>query len=73
MAGDEETLTVYSADQGPMLERHLPLAVVWAESVEDVQHIVRSCAAHQVPIVARGGAGTGVSGGERMPPRAASS
>lgn len=46
-----------------MLERHLPLAVVWAESVEDVQHIVRSCAAHQVPIVARGGAGTGVSGG----------
>ena len=62
MAGDEETLTVYSVDQGPMLERHLPLAVVWAESVEDVQHIVRSCAAHQVPIVARG-AGTGVSGG----------
>ena len=60
--GDEETLTVYSIDQGPMLERHLPLAVVWAESVDDVQHIVRTCAAHQVPIVARG-AGTGVSGG----------
>ncbi|WP_260842516.1 FAD-binding oxidoreductase [Paenarthrobacter nicotinovorans] len=62
VARDEETLTVYSVDQGPMVERHLPLAVVWAESVTDVQHVVRSCAAHQVPIVARG-AGTGVSGG----------
>ncbi|UXM93704.1 FAD-binding oxidoreductase [Paenarthrobacter sp. JL.01a] len=62
VARDEETLTVYSIDQGPMVERHLPLAVVWAESVADVQHVVRSCAAHQVPIVARG-AGTGVSGG----------
>ncbi|MFF2843438.1 FAD-binding oxidoreductase [Paenarthrobacter sp. NPDC057981] len=62
VARDEATLTVYSIDQGPMIERHLPLAVVWAESVDDVQHVVRSCAAHQVPIVARG-AGTGVSGG----------
>ncbi|WP_347111126.1 FAD-binding protein [Paenarthrobacter sp. S56] len=62
VAEDEDTLTVYSADQGPMLERHLPLAVVWAESVQDVQGIVRACAAHNVPIVARG-AGTGVSGG----------
>ena len=62
VAEDEETRTVYSADQGPLLERHLPLAVVWAESVEDVQNIVRACAAHKVPIVARG-AGTGVSGG----------
>ncbi|WP_082697936.1 FAD-binding protein [Arthrobacter sp. EpRS71] len=62
IADDEESLTIYSADQGPILDRHLPLAVVWAGSVEDVQHIVRSCAAHQVPIVTRG-AGTGVSGG----------
>ena len=62
LARDEEALTVYSIDQGPTVERHLPLAVVWAESVEDVQHVVRSCAAHHVPIVARG-AGTGVSGG----------
>ncbi|MFI2566807.1 FAD-binding oxidoreductase [Paenarthrobacter sp. NPDC018779] len=59
---DEDTRTIYSADQGPLPERHLPLAVVWAESVEDVQNIVRACAAHQVPIVPRG-AGTGVSGG----------
>ncbi|QOT19138.1 FAD-binding protein [Paenarthrobacter sp. YJN-5] len=62
LAEDEATLTVYSADQGPLLERHLPLAVVWAESVQDVQHIVRTCSAYRVPIVARG-AGTGVSGG----------
>jgi len=62
LAQDDETLSTYSADQGPMLERHLPLTVVWAESVADVQHVVRTCAAHQVPIVARG-AGTGVSGG----------
>ncbi|MFK0010108.1 FAD-binding oxidoreductase [Paenarthrobacter sp. NPDC090520] len=59
---DEDTRTIYSADQGPLLERHVPLAVVWAESVEDVQNIVRACAAHQIPIVPRG-AGTGVSGG----------
>ncbi|WP_426007487.1 FAD-binding oxidoreductase [Paenarthrobacter sp. NyZ202] len=56
------TRTTYSADQGPLPERHLPLAVVWAESVGDVQLIVRTCAAHDVPIVPRG-AGTGVSGG----------
>ena len=62
VAEDKETRTVYSADQGPLFERHLPLAVVWAESVDDVQNIVRACAAHNVPIVARG-AGTGVSGG----------
>ncbi|WP_167264935.1 FAD-binding oxidoreductase [Paenarthrobacter ilicis] len=62
LAGDKETRTIYSADQGPLLERHLPLAVVWAESVGDVQHVVRTCAAYGVPIVSRG-AGTGVSGG----------
>lgn len=62
LALDEATRSDYSIDQGPIVERHLPLAVVWAESVENVQHIVRSCAAYGVPIVARG-AGTGVSGG----------
>jgi glycolate oxidase len=62
LAEDEATRTVYSADQGPLPERHLPLAVVWAESVQDVQHIVRTCAKYGIPIVARG-AGTGVSGG----------
>lgn len=62
VALDEQTRTSHSADRGPVLDVQLPLAVVFAESVEDVQHVVRSCAKHGVPIVARG-AGTGVSGG----------
>ncbi|MBO1267597.1 FAD-binding protein [Arthrobacter sp. PO-11] len=62
LALDEATRSSYSIDQGPIVDRHLPLAVVWAESVENVQHVVRSCAAYGIPIVARG-AGTGVSGG----------
>ncbi|WP_251041871.1 FAD-binding oxidoreductase [Arthrobacter sp. ISL-30] len=59
---DDSVRSAYAVDQAPILDFHLPLAVVWAETVEDVQHVVRSCAAHGVPIVARG-AGTGVSGG----------
>lgn len=62
VAVDEQTRTTYAADLGPVLDLQLPLAVVFAESVEDVQYVVRSCARHGVPIVARG-AGTGVSGG----------
>ncbi|GAA4046917.1 hypothetical protein GCM10023063_37700 [Arthrobacter methylotrophus] len=62
VAVDEPMRTAYATDQGPVLDPQLPLAVVFAESVEDVQHVVLSCAKHKVPIVARG-AGTGVSGG----------
>lgn len=62
LALDEATRTAYAIDQAPVLDFQLPLAVAWAESIGDVQHIVRSCSAHHVPIVARG-AGTGVSGG----------
>ncbi|MEZ2391913.1 FAD-binding oxidoreductase [bacterium RCC_150] len=62
MATDEPTRTTYAVDQGPVLDFQLPLAVVFAESVQDVQHVVRTCAKYMVPIVARG-AGTGVSGG----------
>ncbi|WP_284977446.1 FAD-linked oxidase C-terminal domain-containing protein [Arthrobacter sp. fls2-241-R2A-200] len=67
LSQDRGVLLAYSADQGPLLERHLPVAVVWAESVEDVQHVVRSCARFAVPVVARG-AGTGVSGGAHATP-----
>lgn len=59
---DEHTRADYAADRGPVLDLHLPIAVVFAESVEDVQHVVLSCARHGVPVVARG-AGTGISGG----------
>ena len=59
---DATTLSAYAVDQAPVLDFQLPQAVVFAESVEDVQVTVRACAARGVPVVARG-AGTGVSGG----------
>ncbi len=62
IALDATTLGVYAVDQAPVLDYQLPQAVVHAESIEDVQATVRACAAHGVPLVARG-AGTGVSGG----------
>lgn len=55
-------LRTYAIDQGPVTDYHEPLAVVWAESVADVQAVVRAAAANNVPLVTRG-AGTGVSGG----------
>src|SRR6476661_5897463 len=62
IALDEATLAGYAVDQAPVLDYQLPLAVVRAESVADVQATVRACAARGVALVARG-AGTGVSGG----------
>ncbi|MCA4133759.1 FAD-binding oxidoreductase [Arthrobacter sp. M4] len=59
---DEGIRRRYATDEAPVLDFHLPLVVVWAESVVDVQHSVRCCAAFGIPVVARG-AGTGVSGG----------
>jgi glycolate oxidase len=58
----ETTLARYAVDQAPILDYQLPLAVVFAESVEDVQAVMRICAAAKVAVVPRG-AGTGVSGG----------
>ncbi|WP_051427170.1 FAD-linked oxidase C-terminal domain-containing protein [Arthrobacter sp. H20] len=52
----------YARDQGPIVEFALPSAVVWAESTEQVQLILRWAYTHQVDVVPRG-AGTGVSGG----------
>ncbi|MHA7210304.1 FAD-binding oxidoreductase [Arthrobacter sp. MDT1-65] len=57
-----EDLTRYSRDQGPVLQAVLPVAVVRARSVEDVQTLLRWATRHVVPIVSRG-AGSGVSGG----------
>src|SRR5215208_5798888 len=59
---EETTLRRYAVDQAPVLDYQLPLAVVFPESVEDVQAVLRICAAGKVTIVPRG-AGTGVSGG----------
>ncbi|MHA7142617.1 FAD-binding oxidoreductase [Arthrobacter sp. Sr33] len=52
----------YARDQGPVLELRLPDAVVWAETVDQVQQVVRWAHTHRVAVVVRG-AGTGVSGG----------
>ncbi|MEN3343909.1 MAG: glycolate oxidase [Arthrobacter sp.] len=62
VAVDTATLAAYAVDQAPVLDFQLPQAVVRAETVADVQATVSTCAAHGVPVVARG-AGTGVSGG----------
>ncbi|MFC8304900.1 FAD-binding oxidoreductase [Specibacter sp. NPDC057265] len=52
----------HARDQGPVTDYHEPVAVVWAESVDQVRAVVRAAAAQGIPLVARG-AGTGVSGG----------
>ena len=59
---DPATVAVYSRDQGPHPSGTQALAVVFAESVEDVQATVRACAAAGVRIIPRG-AGSGLSGG----------
>lgn len=59
---EEVSLRRYAVDQAPVIDFQLPLAVVFPESVEEVQAVVRACGGTGVAIVARG-AGTGVSGG----------
>lgn len=58
----EVSLRRYAIDQAPVIDFQLPLAVVFAESVADVQAVMKTCAGSGVAIVPRG-AGTGVSGG----------
>src|ERR1700694_4430252 len=55
-----ENVIVYEYDYG--LDRGMPDLVVLPRSAADVQVIVRTAQAAQVPIVARG-AGTGIAGG----------
>jgi len=58
---EAEALKPYECD-GLSAYHCLPWLVVLPETVEQVQHIVRCCYQHGVPIVARG-AGTGLAGG----------
>lgn len=58
----ESGVEPYARDQGPVLSLQSPAAVVWAQSVDEVQQIMRWAHSHQIPVVPRG-AGTGVSGG----------
>ncbi|MCD5344278.1 FAD-binding protein [Arthrobacter sp. AK04] len=59
---EEVSLHRYAVDQAPVIDFQLPLAVVFPESVEEVQAVVRACADSGTAVVPRG-AGTGVSGG----------
>ncbi len=58
---EAEDLRPYECD-GLAAYRKLPLLVVLPETVEQVQHVLRTCKARGVPVVARG-AGTSLSGG----------
>ncbi len=58
---EAEALRPYECD-GLAAYRQVPLAVCLPETLEQVQTVLRACAAHRVPVVARG-AGTGLSGG----------
>jgi glycolate oxidase len=57
----KEELLVYECD-GLTSYRQRPAVVVLPRTTEDVAAIVRVCAQHQVPFIARG-SGTGLSGG----------
>jgi glycolate oxidase len=59
-------LVVYDCDAFTV-ERRMPLAVVFPRSAEQVAEVVRICADHGCPVVARG-AGTGLAGGCTPPP-----
>jgi glycolate dehydrogenase FAD-linked subunit len=56
-----EDLMSYSYDGTPLLQ-HLPDAVVFAQTTQEVADILRLATARQVPVVTRG-SGTGLSGG----------
>lgn len=55
-------LEKYSRDQGPVTQPATPAVVVLAESVEEVQHVMRCAHLFKVAVVARG-TGTSLSGG----------
>ncbi|MDQ0822992.1 glycolate oxidase [Arthrobacter sp. V4I6] len=59
---DEAVLASNAVDQSPVLDFHLPIAVVWPVSVSEVQTVMKLAHSQQISVVTRG-AGTGVSGG----------
>src|SRR5512135_370462 len=58
---EEEDTRPYECD-GLTAYRRLPMVVALPENEEQVRHVLRTCAAMDVPVVPRG-AGTGLSGG----------
>ncbi|MGO1497858.1 FAD-binding oxidoreductase [Agrococcus casei] len=59
---DDDRLRAATADRSGKIADGLPLAVVDAQSVADVQAVLRIAQAHSIPVVTRG-AGTGLAGG----------
>lgn len=59
---DDATLVRYSHDDAEWADYGLPLAVVFAQSIDDVVAVVTFAAYHGLSVVPRG-AGTGLSGG----------
>src|SRR5512141_1257989 len=59
---DEAELAAMRADKSGWIATGMPLAVVHATSVPQVQAVLRIASAHGVPVVTRG-AGTGLAGG----------
>lgn len=57
---DRASLIAYEVDAG--LDKGIPEGVVFPRTAEEVVHVIRWAAAHNVPLIARG-AGTGLSGG----------
>ena len=58
----EKVKEEYSHDEMPIYGRHLPEAVVLAETTEEVSEVMKRCWANDVPVTVRG-AGTGLVGG----------
>src|SRR4051794_33346751 len=58
---DSDVTASYARDMMPLAPSGRPLAVVLPANVEEVQAVVKACAAAKVPIVPRG-AGSGLSG-----------
>ncbi len=59
---DPDVVDAYRRDRAETVVPGMPLALVRATSVADVQAVMRVASAHRVPVVPRG-AGTGLSGG----------
>jgi glycolate oxidase len=59
---DPDVMTSYRFDRSNAEHAGTPLAVVRAESTDDVQKVMRWASEHRIPVVPRG-AGTGLAGG----------
>lgn len=59
---EESTLQDARADRSGLRSDSAPLVVVYAESLDDVVHVMRSASSTRTPVVVRG-AGTGLAGG----------